>query len=82
MAGEIWYARQLLLKFPASSFENLKTVDGTQHPTFQQAGIARGILTCEKECVTCFEEAMFDSTPCQLRSLLIMQTMQGLLLFY
>ena len=74
IAGEKWYIRQLLLHYPAISFEDLRTVNKVTYSTFQQAAIARGIVRDKNECMTCFREALIDTTPPKLRTLLVTLT--------
>src|SRR5438067_10140031 len=56
-AGELFYLRSLLLYVPARSFEQLRTVDGTVHPSFQDAAIALGLFADRSEAIQCLEEA-------------------------
>jgi hypothetical protein len=76
-AGELWYLRQILLKKPCYSFDDAKTHNGILIDTFQEASITQGFLETEKEANICFQEAMLDSTPSELRYLFVLLTIQG-----
>ena len=65
--GDIFYLRALLQIRPARSFEQLRTVDGTLHSTFQEACIALNLFSDETEAEYCFTEAIESlHTPYQL----------------
>lgn len=69
-AGERFYLRTLLtVTKGAKFFEDLRTVDGHIHPTFQAACLALGLLENDNEWVECLEEAGAMKTGTQLRSL-------------
>jgi len=56
--GERYYLRILLNCIKgATSYEHLKTVDGTKHDTFKNACIAMGLLTNNNEWHQALEEA-------------------------
>ena len=69
-AGERFYLRLLLtvVRGP-TSFEHLRTVAGTLHPTFQSACIALGLLEDDCKWINCFTEASIFAGGPQLRSL-------------
>ena len=70
--GDVFYLRVLLQTIPARSFEQLRTVDGVLHPTFQNACIALNLFSDETEAEYCFTEAIESlHTPYQLQLLLI-----------
>ena len=49
-AGEQYYLRMLLsIVCGATSFENLRTVNGITYPTFKEACIALGLLQNDEE---------------------------------
>src|SRR5208282_3480713 len=49
-AGEQYYLRMLLYSVPApTSWEFLRTIDGIEYPTFQEACAARGLLATDDE---------------------------------
>jgi hypothetical protein len=75
--GEMYYLRTLLLCVCASSFVELKTFDGIEYLTFQEAAYARNIVDDQNECLRCMEENLVFSTPHELRSLFIIMTSQG-----
>jgi hypothetical protein len=59
-----------LLHYPARSFEELKTYDGTQHATFKECCYARGLVIPDNEPQLVFDEAIASlATPSQLRTL-------------
>ena len=62
--------RLLLLHCPgATSFEDLRTVEGHTHGTFKEADNAMGLLEDDDEWRRCMQEAVIVSLPCQLRQL-------------
>jgi len=70
--GDVFYLRVLLQNRPTHSFEDLRTVNGTTHQTFQQACIALGLFSDETEAEYCFTEAVESlRTPFQMRLLFI-----------
>ncbi|GMF63411.1 unnamed protein product [Phytophthora fragariaefolia] len=70
MDRERVYLRLLLChrKGP-TSFENLRTVDGVVHPTFQAAAMHSGFLENDQEWIACMSEASAFRMPYQLRQL-------------
>ena len=57
-AGERFYLRLLLTAVRGpTSFEHLRTVDGTLYPTFQAACVALGLLDDDREWIDCLTEA-------------------------
>jgi len=70
--GDVFYLRALLQTRPASSFDELRTVDGILHQTFQEACISLGIFTDENEADYSLLEAVHMlHTPRQLRILFV-----------
>lgn len=70
--GDVFYLRLLLLTRPARSFEDLRTVNGTTYPTFQEACIALNLFSAKTEAEYCFMEAVESlRTPFQMRILFI-----------
>ncbi|KAG8235454.1 hypothetical protein J437_LFUL011365 [Ladona fulva] len=67
--GEVYYLRMLLLKFPAYTYEELRTVDGHCHNTFQEAAKAHGLLENDSEYREALEEANIYKTGSGLRQL-------------
>jgi hypothetical protein len=68
--GERFYLRRLLQVRSAYSYDDLKTVDGVLHPTFQEAAKAFGLFNDEAEAEYAMHEAVSQlSTPRQLRFL-------------
>jgi hypothetical protein len=49
-SGDLWYARLLLKLFPFWNFKHMRTFDGIEHDTFQEAAIARGVADDAIEC--------------------------------
>src|SRR5207248_2781297 len=71
-AGELFYLHSLLMYVPARSFEQLRIVDGTVHPTFQDTAIALGLFTDCLEAIQCLEEArQLQSSPREFHFLFI-----------
>ena len=69
-AGEQYYLRMLLsIVRGATSFENLRTVDGFLYPSFKEACIALGLLQNDEEWDQCLKEARQIQTGMQLRKL-------------
>ena len=75
--GEVYYLRLLLSRFPAYSFEELRTVYNYQYETFQEAAYARGLLNDEKEYKEAILEASGFKTARGLRSLFFNLIMSG-----
>ena len=68
--GERYYLRMLLLNVRgATSFKDIRTVDGITFDTFKAACIARNLLDDDIEWVKCMEEAATIKTGKQLRQL-------------
>eukprot|EP00795_Rhopilema_esculentum_P007779 gene7779-13625_t len=65
------YALRLLLLHErgATSFEDLRTVDGELHHTFNNAAKAMGILDDDAELIHCLDEAAIINMPPQMRQL-------------
>ena len=78
LQGEVYYLRCLLLMVPGpTSFEDLRTVNGVCHDTFENACYARGIISRDNEWELCFEEASHFQTGWYLRRLLISAMVYG-----
>ena len=76
--GDVYYLRCLLGVVPGpTSFEDLRTVNGVCHDTFQEACYARGIITRDNEWELCFDEAREFRTGWYLRRLLISAMVYG-----
>jgi hypothetical protein len=70
--GEVFYLRALLQKRPASSFLHLRTVDGIEHATFQEAATALGVFANQTEDeYALWESTRLLKTPAQLRYLFV-----------
>ena len=54
------------------SYEDIRTVAGILHPTFQSACNAHGLLGNDEEWITALEEATLHATSYQMRHLLTM----------
>ena len=75
---ERYYMRLLLTVVPgATSFEFLRTVAGFEHPTFQAACIALGLLQDDSCWVQCFEEARVFASGTKLRDMFVLALMYG-----
>jgi hypothetical protein len=71
-SGERFYLRTLLTVTPGpTSFPYLRTVNGIEYPTFQDACRAKGLLQEDREWSMCLEEAAVTHTGTQLRSLFV-----------
>ena len=70
--GELFYLRSLLLSGPGISWEDLRIVEGTLHPSFQAACIALGLFADKNEDQVCMRETVTTfRTPQQLRILFV-----------
>ena len=58
-----------IIKGP-KSYEDIRTVAGILHPTFQSACNAHGLLGNDEEWITALEEATLHATSYQIRNLL------------
>jgi hypothetical protein len=69
-SGERFYLRLLLtvVKGP-QSYQDLRTVNGSEYSTFKGACVARGLLEDDGEWILCLEEASVMKTGYQLRRL-------------
>ncbi len=71
-SGERFYLRLFLtIRSGATSFENLRTVDGIHHPTFQATCGALGLLQDDQEWDACLREACIDHNAARLRKLFV-----------
>ena len=77
-ARERFYLHLLLtsVKSP-KSFEDLHTIDGVCHPSFQAACLALGLLDDDQEWVTCFTESITYATGSQLHWLFVIALIFG-----
>ena len=71
-SGERFYLRILLNKVPgATSFDDLRTVNGTLFPTFKETCSQLGLLANSEEWKDCLLEAASTLMPQQLRDLFV-----------
>jgi hypothetical protein len=71
-AGERFFLRLLFTVVPgATSFKHLWTVDDIEHPTFQAACKALGLLQDDAKWDTCMREACIDQDAKRLRNLFV-----------
>ena len=71
-SGEPFYVCVLLLAVKgATSFEDLRTVDGQLLPTFHAACLAKGPLEDDSEWRQCLQEAAHMASGHQLRNLFV-----------
>ena len=70
--GELFYLCTVLavVRGP-TSFQNLHTVDGVEHPTFRESCLARGLLEDDGEWRQCLQEGSVMHTSSRLRQLFI-----------
>jgi len=77
-AGEKHYLRLLLSAIPGpQSFEHLRTIEGTTHPTFRAACLAAGLLEDDNRWVSCFTDAAVWQTGYALRRLFVTALLHG-----
>ena len=76
-AGEVFYLRILLFNMPAMSFLDYRTVNGIDMHTFQLAAVARNYVDDDREAYLAFQNVIPMSTPAELRSLLVLLTVEG-----
>lgn len=70
--GERYFMRMLLHHVPgATSYEDLRTLEGVVHPTFKAACQARGLLEDDQEWRRCLQEGVDRAVPPQIRSLFV-----------
>lgn len=68
--GERWYVRRLLMAIRGpTSFNDLRTVDGVEYPTFQEACQVLGLVEDDSEWRQCFTESRTFRTGEALRGL-------------
>jgi hypothetical protein len=73
IAGEHYFLRMLLTHVQGpTSFEDLCTVNGVVHPTFQSACLALGLLGDDQEWRHCLDQAANFQRGAQLRSLFVL----------
>jgi hypothetical protein len=71
-SGERFYLRTLLSAVKgATSFQDLRTVNGVLHPTFHAACLAHGLLEDDNEWRQCLQEAAHMASGHQLRNLFV-----------
>ncbi|XP_058729905.1 uncharacterized protein LOC131601957 [Vicia villosa] len=71
--GNVFYLRLLLtIQKGCTSYNDIKTVDGTIHKTFKEACIALGLLQNDKEFVDAIIEASHLASGNQMRRLFVM----------
>ena len=69
-SGEHFYMRTLLTVVKgATSFEDLRTFEGIEHPTYKEACLACGLLEDDQEWRLCLEEASGMQMGSQMRRL-------------
>jgi hypothetical protein len=67
-ANELYYLKLLVLNVPgATSYDNLKLVNGVQHATFREAAIARGLVHNERHWIDFLTEVCNRELPHQIR---------------
>jgi hypothetical protein len=82
-SGDLWFARLLLKLFPFLSFTDMKTFEGKEYDSFQEAAIARGITSDAQETLECYQLAAIDDgrTPRELRALFITMALNAFPVF-
>jgi hypothetical protein len=77
-AGEVFYMRSLLQARPATSFEDLRIIDGVLHGSFSEAARALGLFESQEEGMYALSEAITDyRSAAQLRFLFANLIMEG-----
>lgn len=76
-AGEPWYLRLLLLRKPASSFQDLLTVNGVAFTRFQDAAVKEGYVYDHTAAKICFDEMRHLKAPYELRVQFVTMTIAG-----
>jgi hypothetical protein len=77
IAGEAFFLRIMLDKRAATSFANLRTLDHQEYQTFQAAAISHGFIENDNEAMIAFQTVIPLSTPAELRSMVVLMTVQG-----
>ena len=62
---------------PAMSFRDYRVFNGVELQSFQLAAVARNYVDDEKEAYLAFQNVLLMSTPAELRSLLVLLTVEG-----
>jgi len=76
--GDVFYLRALLVHRSAHSWTDLRTVEGVEHATFQEAARAFGLFTNNDEAILAFEELLqMGASPAQLRWLFAVLGAEG-----
>ncbi|CAM9911239.1 unnamed protein product [Ectocarpus sp. 13 AM-2016] len=65
--GDIWFLRLLLLNRPASSFRQLRCIDGIEHETYEHCARELALVHDTNEYAICMQEAAQFSTARELR---------------
>lgn len=77
-AGEVFYIRALLQARAATSFEDLRMVDGVLYSTYSEAARALGLFESQEEGEYALSEAIADfKSPAQLRFLFSHLILEG-----
>ena len=75
--GEPWFLRLILLRKPATSFNELKTVNGLRFETFQDAAVKAGYVNNHLAAKLCFDELRHQKAPKELRVQFVTMTLAG-----
>lgn len=76
--GDVFYLRSLLFHRAARSFQDLRTIDGVVHETYQSAARAAGLFEESDEGECAMEEAVADGiSGGQLRFLFVLLILEG-----
>ncbi|CAN0261560.1 unnamed protein product [Ectocarpus sp. 12 AP-2014] len=65
--GDIWFLRLLLLNRPASSFRQLRCIDGIEHEIYEQCARELALVHDTNEYAICMQEAAQFATARELR---------------
>jgi len=77
LAGELWYLRQIMLKYPITSWKDAETHNEILYNSFQEAAVARGLVVDKRGGEIVFEEMVLFLTPPELRGFFVMLTING-----
>ena len=75
--GDIWYPRLLLHHKTGRSWQDLRTVDGHVHVSYEAAARALGLIACDDEFSQCLHEVRAFRTGHELRRLFAALILNG-----
>ena len=75
--GDIWFLRLLLLKRPANTFTQLKSINNVEYESYERCARELGLVHDVDEYTICIQEAMEFSTARELRQLFTTLILHG-----